>query len=180
MVYVLFAEGFEEVEALTVVDVLRRAEMDTKMVSVKADNTVTGSHNISVVCDINIKDVCYDDISAVIFPGGIPGTPNLKASNEVKKLTDYAYQNNKYIGAICAAPSVFADWGYLKGKKATANPYFMDKLPGARALKKRVVCDGKIITSRAAGTACEFALEFVKVFKGKELANKLKKDMLYK
>ncbi len=180
MIYVLFAEGFEEVEALTVVDVLRRADIDTKTVSVKDDNNVTGSHNISILCDISIKDVDYDCIDAVIFPGGIPGTPNLKASDDVKKLTDYAYNNGKYIGAICAAPSVFADWGYLNGKRATANPYFMDKLPGAKALKKRVVCDGNIITSRAAGTACEFALEFVKVFKGKELANKLKKDMLYK
>ncbi len=179
MVYVLFAEGFEEVEALTVVDVLRRAKVETQTVSVNDKNNVMGTHNIEIVCDINIKDVRADDLDAVIFPGGIPSTPNLKASEAVKCLADYAYNNDKYLGAICAAPSIFADWGYLNGVKATANPGFMDKLAGAITLEDRCVKDGKIITSRAAGTAFEFALEFVKVFKGDEVAEKLKNDMLY-
>ena len=182
MVYVFLADGFEEIEALTVVDILRRAQIETETVAISDCTScryITGAHNITVKTDITADETDYQNADAVVLPGGLPGTTNLKNSDTVTKALDFAYNNHKIIAAICAAPSIFADLGYLNNKKATANPDFMDKLDNAIKCEDRVVCHGNIVTSRAAGTAAEFALNLVELLKDKNTADKLKAGMLY-
>lgn len=177
MIYVFLAEGFEEIEALATVDILRRAEMDVKTVSVTGKKEVTGSHGITVIADIT--DINLKDMDAAILPGGMPGTLNLKASDGVQSAIRYAFDNNKLMCAICAAPLVFGNAGFLKGKKATCYPGFEKELIGATALCEPVVKDGNIITSRGAGTAHLFAFEILKYFGKEKEAAELYKGMIY-
>ena len=179
MIYVFLAEGFEEIEALAFVDILRRADIDVKTVSIYDDNYVNGAHNISVNADLTINELNYNDISGVVLPGGIPGTPNLLNSDKVKNVIKYSIDNNLYVGAICAAPMILGKLGYLDGKCATSYPDFQKELTGATVLQTNVVKDGNIITSRGAGTAHDFAFEFVKAIKSPDLADKIRSAMQY-
>ncbi len=179
MICVFLANGFEEIEALAFVDILRRADIDVKTVSIYDDNMVTGAHGICVKSDILIKNIKKEDITGVVLPGGLPGTTNLLASTDVKELIDYAMTNNLYAGAICAAPMVYGVLGYLKGKNATSYPSFQNELNGATVLQDRVVKDGNIITSRGAGTAHDFAFEFVKCIKDEKTADSICESMQY-
>ena len=131
MVLVLLAEGFEEIEALTVVDILRRAEVDVKTVGVGSKN-ISGSHSIKVECDLQLSDEIFNkDISALVLPGGMPGTLNLEKSEAVIKLVKKTHDKNVLIAAICAAPSVLGKLGLLKGHEATCYPGFEKYLEGA-------------------------------------------------
>lgn len=179
MIYITLANGFEEIEALAFFDILKRAEIDCELVSINEDNYVTGAHGVRVCTDININDVKTDIISAVVLPGGMPGTINLKNSEKVLSLINYCFKNEKIIGAICAAPSVLGYMGILKGKKATCFPGFEKELTGAEVTGEKVVRDGLIITAKGAGCAHEFAFEFVKVLKSKSLADNIKNSMQY-
>lgn len=173
MIYVFFAEGFEEVEALATVDVLRRAGLEVKTVGVTG-KTVIGSHNIPVVCDCEIGEITPDEnIQAVVLPGGMPGTTNLENSAEVNSFIDYANENGKYICAICAAPSILGKKGLLEGKKAICFPGFEEYLYGATVSENSVVADGKIITAKACGVALKFGKVIAEQFIGKEKAEKL-------
>lgn len=178
MIYVMLADGFEEIEALAFVDILRRADIDVETVS--ADNTelVKGSHGIRVVADKLIKDA-EDIVDGIVLPGGLPGTYNLRDNEKVTDMLNKHYQNGKYVAAICAAPSVLGQIGILNGKKATCYPSFEDKLTGALVCYDKVVADKNIITSRGAGTAHEFAFMFVELIKGKKTAEELRSSMLY-
>lgn len=179
MVYVFLANGFEEIEALAFTDILRRAEIDVNTVSVNDDNAVTGSHGICVLADIAISDVNMDLIEAVVLPGGMPGTLNLQASDNVISVIDYAVSKDKYVGAICAAPMILGQLGLLNGKKATCYPGFEDTLIGAQASGERVVKDGIFITSKGAGTVQDFAHCFIKTLKDEEVADKVISSMQY-
>ncbi len=177
MVYCFLADGFEELEAIAPIDMLLRSGVDVKTVGIGAD-TVKGSHGISVVCDLNEKDVVLsDELEGIILPGGMPGTLNLEASETVQNAIDFAAERNLLICAICAAPSVLGHKGILKSKKATAFPGFEKELEGAVETDSFVVRDGQIITARGAGVALEFGLEIVAALKDKDTADKLSKTI---
>ena len=179
MVYLFLAEGFEEIEALCVLDILRRAKVDIKTVGVTG-KTVCGSHNIPVVCDIteNQLDIS-EDFDMIILPGGLPGADNLNASSVVDAFIAKAVENGKFICAICAAPYILGVRGLLKGKRATCYPGFEGKLEGATVVNSGVVRDGKIITGRAMGSATDFALEIAEALCGKEVRDRLKGSIIY-
>ena len=179
-VNVFFATGTEEVEALTVVDILRRAKIETDMVSTTGDIMVTSSHGVTVKMDKLIEDIdCSADM--IVLPGGIPGVPNLLSN---KALNDIIYKYNelygKYLAAICAAPTIYGKLGLLKGKKATCYPGMEDDLVDAEVCVDSVVVDGKYITSRGLGTAIDFALTLVAILTGQETADQLAAKIVYR
>ncbi|MBQ7039763.1 MAG: DJ-1/PfpI family protein [Clostridia bacterium] len=177
MVYTLLAEGFEEIEALTVVDILRRAGISVNTVSVTGEKIVIGGHGIGVETDILIDDA---DVSDMLFlPGGMPGVTNLENTPAVKELILNYKKSGKYISAICAAPSILGKMNLLCGRKAACYPGFEEYLNGAEVLYEPVVKDGNILTSRGAGTAAELAFTVVEILKDKETATKLRKGMIY-
>ena len=158
-VYLFAADGFEEIEGLTVVDLLRRAQIDCRIVSMNETKLVTGSHGIAVQADLLFDAAVLEDGDMFVLPGGMPGTNHLMAHEGLRALLTSPQAADRYIAAICAAPSVLGQFGLLKGKKATCYPGFEAKLTGAEALTDGVVVDGRIITSRGLGTAIDFALE---------------------
>ena len=175
MVYIFLAQGFEEIEALATVDILRRAEIDIKTVSIDGNLEVKGAHGIKVFADIMFNEM-KGEPEMLILPGGMPGTVNL---GKYEPLCDMLKNAKCPIAAICAAPSVFGELGLLKGKKATCYPGFEDKLYGAEISDLPVVISDNVITSRGAGTAHLFGFEIVSVLKNAELAESLKKSMMY-
>lgn len=180
MVYCFLADGFEEVEAIAPVDMLRRAGIEVMTVGVTGD-IIDGRHGIKVTPDIDIKDISLDDsVEAVILPGGLPGATNLEESNDVQKAIDFADANGKYICAICAAPQILGHKGLLKGKKAIAYPGFESELEGAIISEDYVVLDGNIITAKGAGVATEFGLKIVSVLKSEALADEIGKAIQMK
>lgn len=173
MVYCFLATGFEEIEALATVDILRRAGIEVLTVGVGED-VVIGAHEIPVLADIREGGVKLNSsLDAVILPGGMPGTLNLKGSAEVQKAIDFALKNDKYLCAICAAPLILGQKEILKGKKATCYPGFEADLIGAEVTGGFVEADGKIITAKGAGVAIDFALKIVEKLKSKEEADKI-------
>ena len=173
MVYMFLAEGFEEVEALTPLDMLRRAQIPVSTVGVDT-TTVCGAHDIVVKADISEKDVSLSDMTAVILPGGMPGTLNLEKSETVQKAIAYAMDNGLPIAAICAAPSILGHVGILNGRKATCYPGFEADLRGARIASEPVVWDGNILTAKGAGVALEFALSLVSRLATNEISEEIR------
>lgn len=179
MVYVLLAEGFEEVEALTPVDLLRRAGAKVKTVGVTG-KTVTGARGIPVVADLLPEEVSFADAEMVVLPGGMPGTKNLDKSEFVQKAIDYCLEKEIYLAAICAAPSIIlGSRGLLKGKRATCYPGMEDGMVGAQAMAVPCVADGKIITGRAAGAAMDFAVALCAAVCGGAAAEKVARDVCH-
>jgi len=179
---VFFATGFEEVEALTVVDLLRRAGIETVCVSIDDQEYVTGSHNITVKMDAGLDRLDFWLYDILICPGGMPGTKNLEACEWLIRNIQSSYENGKYIAAICAAPSIFAHMGLLQGRKACIYPGMEDELyqNGASVCwDGKVMKSGSIITSRGVGTAIPFALEIVATLLGQEKADELAKSIVY-
>ena len=179
-VYVHLAEGFEEIEALTVVDVLRRAEIDVQTVSVTGKKEVTGSHQIKVIADSLFEETDYSKADMIVLPGGMPGTLNLEKHEGLREKLLEFQNSGKWLAAICAAPSVLGKLELLKGKTATCYPGFEKYLVDAEICEDPVVVAGNVITSRGPGTAIYFALELARIIKGEETANKLKKGMIVK
>ena len=174
MIYVFFADGFEEVEALTPVDYVRRAGKPVVTVGVTG-KTVNGAHNIPVVCDIAIDEIALtSDIEGIILPGGMPGTLNLENSPKVQAAIDFCAENNKMIAAICAAPSVLGHKNLLQGKNAVCFPGFENDLYGANISDAYAVTDGNIITAKGAGAASEFAFEIIAYLSGRDKADEIK------
>lgn len=174
MIYVFLAEGFEEVEALTPVDYLRRAGIEVVTVGVTG-KTVTGAHNIPVVADIECNDVVLDKkVQGVILPGGMPGTLNLENSVAVQKAVDFASENGLMLAAICAAPSVLGHRDLLEGKKAVCFPGFEKDLYGAEIYDGYCVTDGNIITAKGAGAAADFSFAIIAYLDSSETAEKIK------
>ena len=178
MIYVFLADGFEEVEALTPVDVLRRFGLEVKTVSITDKKIVRGTHNIKVETDEVLKNVIDTDFDMLICPGGLPGADNLENCEGVVAMLNCGVNENRFLCAICAAPKIFGRYGIVNGKKATCFPGFEDKLIGADVKTDRVVRDGNIITSRGIGTAMEFALCLGEALCGKEKAEEIRRKML--
>jgi 4-methyl-5(b-hydroxyethyl)-thiazole monophosphate biosynthesis len=176
-VYVFFADGFEEIEALTAVDVLRRAGMTVQMISVTPDEIVTGAHGVPVLCDKNIDSCDFFDAGLLVLPGGMPGAATLGESEELRKLLLHFAKEKKPIAAICAAPMVLGKLGLLKGRKATCYPGFEQYLEGAEITGEQAVRDENFITGRGPGAATAFALLIVETLIGKEKAQSLKEEM---
>lgn len=177
MFYCFLATGFEEIEAITTVDMLRRAGIGVTTVAVDGDsnNIVTGAHGIPVKADVD--KVSFDDMEGVILPGGMPGTINLENSSQVQLSLDFCFANNLYIFAICAAPQILGHKGILEGKNATCYPGFESELKGAVLSELPAVKDGKVITSKGPGATVEFAAEIIKELKGEGVACELKESM---
>lgn len=175
MIYVFLADGFEEIEALTAVDILRRAEYEVKTVGIGAKQ-VTGAHGITVAADLEEKDVTTDDLVMAVLPGGMPGTLNLEKSPIVRACVEYCFKE-AYVAAICAAPSILGHWGMLKGRRAICFPGFESQLEGASISRHRVCTDGKLITAKGPGVALDFALKIVELLSGIEASDKLKESL---
>ncbi|MBP3360537.1 MAG: DJ-1/PfpI family protein [Clostridia bacterium] len=176
MVYILLTDGFEEIEALTPVDVLRRcgAQLLTAAVSEKQ---VRGSHAVTVEADITIDEIDKNNMEMLILPGG-PGHTGLK-TEKVHSLIRYAAEHDIYIASICAAPSVIGELGLLKNRRATCFPGYESALSGAVISTDKVVCDGKFITARGAGAASEFAFALAELLCGEKKADEIKNAMQY-
>lgn len=177
-VYIFFANGFEEVEAITVVDVLRRAGADVKLVSINWDNNVEGAHGLKIVCDCIFDRCNFDDADLLVLPGGMPGTDNLRNHLGLIELVKEANKKGTNISAICAAPIILGKNNLLVGKKATCYPGCEGLLNGATVLKEKVVEDGNIITSNGPASALDFSLSLAKRLFGEEVANSVAKAML--
>lgn len=189
MVYVHLAEGFEEIEALTIIDVLRRAGIDVSSVAVRPETeastcgdgcrAVKGAHDIKVKADLLFEEADYTNCDMIVLPGGMPGAANLAAHKGLTAHIREFAAAGKPLAAICAAPMVFGDMGLLEGRKATIYPGMEEHLRGASVKNYKAVVDGNFITSRGPATAMAFALAIVAYIKDEKLADKLAKDMLY-
>lgn len=168
MVYVFLANGFEEVEALAPVDILRRADVEVKTVGVGSE-IIRGAHGIPVITDLDSNEIELDDnTNMIVLPGGMPGTVNLEKNENVQRAIDFCIDNNKYISAICAAPSILGHKGILDGKTATCFPGFENELGKACYSSDLVVNDGMITTAKGAGAAIKFGLKLVELLVSKE------------
>ncbi len=179
-VYVHLAEGFEEIEALSVIDVLRRATINVQLISVTKNKIVTGAHKISVEADLLFEEADYTACKMIVLPGGMPGTLNLKAHTGLIQMLSEFHNAEKWIAAICAAPMILGELGMLEQKEATIYPGMEAHLRGAKPVSKRVVCDGKLITAKGPAAAIEFALQIVEKLTDQETRNRLEKDMTIK
>ena len=179
-VLVFLASGFEEIEALTVVDLLRRAGIDTMMVSITNDISVTGSHGITVAADEVMEAINFDEATMIVLPGGMPGTKNLEACDALMNQVDDYYSQGKYIAAICAAPTIFGHRGILEGKSACCYPGMEDQLKGANVNMDQVSVADKVITSRGLGTAIPFACKLIEELIDKETADKIAAAIVYR
>lgn len=177
-VNVYLADGFEEVEGLTVVDLLRRAGIETDMVSIMGRKEITGARKIPVLADKLFEE--QDDPDVIVLPGGMPGTLHLKAHEGLADLIRQADKEGKLLAAICAAPTIYGEMGLLEGKNATCYPGMEDKLLGANWQEQPVDVDGNFVTSRGVGTAIAFALTLVTILKDEETAKSLANSIVYK
>ena len=169
-VIVFLADGTEEIEALTPVDMLRRAGAQVTLAGVP-EMECTCSHGVKITADTEARDCVCGEYDMVVLPGGMPGTLNLQASAKVNEFIDRAYDKGAFIGATCAAPSILGEKGLLKGKMAVCYPGFEDKLLGATVFQAGVICDGNIITANAAGAAVDFAAQLIAALKGESAAD---------
>ncbi|MCM1111978.1 MAG: DJ-1/PfpI family protein [Muribaculum sp.] len=179
-VAVFFAKGYEEIEALAVVDVCRRLGIAIDMVSVTEEAAVEGSHGIVVNMDKTYSQADFEEYDMLILPGGGEGTKNLEAHEALMAQIDHFYAAGKYIGAICAAPSIFGHRGILKGRKACSYPSFESHLEGASVTAGPVEIDGNVVTSRGMGTAIDFGLAVAELFCGQEKAQELAAGIVYR
>lgn len=179
-VYIFLADGFEEVEGLTVVDLLRRAGIDIVMVSIMGKKSVRGAHNITVEADGIFEDVDFTDGDMLVLPGGMPGTTNLMKHQGLDKLLRDFDNKKKPIAAICAAPTVLSSKGMLDGKDATCYEGMEGEMTHANIVDAPVVIDGHITTSKGVGTAIDFALSLILTLKDKDEARNIAAQILYR
>ncbi|MDE6014365.1 MAG: DJ-1/PfpI family protein [Acetatifactor sp.] len=177
---IFFAKGYEEIEALAVVDICRRLGLDIDMVSVTEESAVEGAHGIVVRMDKTYSQVDFADYDMLLLPGGGEGTKNLEAHGPLMAQIDAFYEDGKYIGAICAAPSIFGHKGILRGRRACSYPSFESHLEGATVTAGPVEIDGNVITSRGMGTAIDFGLAVAGLFRGQEKVEELAKGIVYR
>ena len=177
MIAILIADGFEEIEALTPLDVLRRAGYDVRTVAI-GSKVAVGAHGISVICDMTANEIRLDEVSMAIFPGGMPGSLNLDSAPFSDKIIEAVIENGGRLAAICAAPLVFGRRGLLQGKTAVCYPGFENELCGAHIADTPVVTDGCFTTARGMGVALEFSLELVRILSGEEKAREISRAVM--
>ena len=176
---IFMADGCEEIEGLTVVDIVRRAGLDIETISINGKKSVTSSHKVTFETDTTKEEADYDSYDAIVLPVGMPGTLNLGADTTVTKtIKEFASKGN-LVAAICAAPSVLGENHILEGKRATCHPGFEEKLLGAEWSKQPVVVDGNVITSRGMGTAIAFGLEIVRYFTDDAKVDHIRQGLVY-
>lgn len=179
-VAIFFGTGYEEIEALTVVDLCRRAGIDIRMVSITGERKVTGSHGITVEMDQTFEEADFSSMDMIVLPGGMPGTKNLEAHEGLMEQVDAFYKEGKYVAAICAAPSIFGHRGILNGRKACCYPGFEKDLEGAEVCFESVCISDHVITSRGMGCAIDFSLAIIRILCGEETAEEKAKSIIYK
>ena len=179
MIYLFLAEGFEEVEALAPLDILRRAEIEVETVSITDNQVVIGAHGVPVVADRILPAIDFDDADMIVLPGGLPGSTNLDACEELKQGIQQLYEAGKPLAAICAAPMVYGHMGLLKGLKATCYPGVETELEGATYTGALVEQDGQFITGKGPGAAFEFGYTIAEKYAGKEKVDALREGMIY-
>ena len=173
MVYIFLADGFEEIEALCPLDILRRAGLEVVTVGIGGKREIVGAHGIGVMADIADTELTLDKPELILLPGGMPGTKNLEASGVVRAAILDAQERKSFIAAICAAPSVLGKMGLLEGVEATCFPGFEQHLIGATISTEKVIRDGRFITAKGMGVALEFGLCIVEALLGKEKADEI-------
>ncbi|CDI49896.1 DJ-1 family glyoxalase III [Clostridium tetani] len=178
-IVLMLAKGFEEIEALTVVDILRRVGVDCKTCSITEEKMVKGTHNIYVKSDIILKDFKEYEFSGIVLPGGMPGATNLRDNKTVIEIIKEFNEENKLIAAICAAPIVLKEADIIKNKNITSYPGFEEELKGCNYKEDKVVQNGNIITSRGPSTAIDFAFKILENIIDEKELEELKKSMLY-
>ena len=176
---ICMANGCEEIEGLTVVDILRRADISIDMVSINDTLTVTGSHGIEFRADKLITEVSSDDYDGIVLPGGMPGTTNLEANTLVQRNLSTMFNKGKLVAAICAAPSILGKNGIANGKNVTSYPGYEDAFAKSNYKTDAVVVDGNVITSRGMGTAIDFALAILTYIKGEAAAEDMTNKIIY-
>jgi len=177
--YVFLAEGFEEIEAITPIDILRRADIEVTTVSILSHKEVCGAHGIIVMADVLFDEQDYSDNDLLLLPGGMPGTKNLDNHAGLKMLLTKQAEQKKYIAAICAAPSILGKMGLLQKKEAICFPGFELQLLGATLSSEKVVISDYIITAKGAGVALPFSLKLVELLKGKVHSDKIAQTICY-
>lgn len=178
MIAVLLADGFEEIEALTPVDVLRRAGLDVKTVGI-TNKIAVGAHGIPVICDLTSDEVDVDSVALAVFPGGMPGALNLDASPFTDKIISAVTKNGGRLAAICAAPLILGRRGLLDGRRAVCYPGFEKELVGAKIATMGVVTDGSITTAKGMGVSLEFAIELTSLICGKDAAELISAAVMF-
>lgn len=178
-VSIFLADGFEEIEGLTVADLLRRAGISVDMVSITGERMIHGAHGIDIQADVLFEEMDFGQTELLVLPGGMPGTLHLQEHQGLRKLLLEYHEKKKRIAAICAAPSVLGGLGLLQGKRACCYPSFEEKLTGAQVSYDAVCTDGHIVTSRGMGTAIPFALELIALLCGKEKSEEVGKSILF-
>ena len=176
---IFMADGCEEIEGLTVVDIARRGGLDIETIAITDKTEVTSSHKVTFMTDTTKAQADFDSYDAIVLPGGMPGTINLGADATVVDTIKKFAAEGKLVAAICAAPSVLGENHILEGKKATCHPGFEDNLLGATWIEQPVAVDGNVITSRGMGTAIAFALEIVRYFKDDEAVDHIRQGLVY-
>ncbi len=177
---IFFGTGYEEIEALTVVDILRRAKEDIVMVSITGERQVTGSHGISVQMDQLLTEANFEEIDGIVLPGGMPGTKNLEACGALMEQVDAFVKEGKLVAAICAAPSILGHRGHLQGKKACIFPGMEEHLSGAQVVTDRpAVTDGNVITGRGMGAAIPFGLHILEKLQGRDEAQEMAERIVF-
>ena len=176
---VFLANGFEEMEALGTVDILRRGGIEVTTVSITTDPVVIGAHNVPVTADTTLNNALLNDADALILPGGMPGASNLNDSEAVKEALLGQYREGRIVAAICAAPMVLGGLGLLKGRKATCYPGFEDKLEGVSNTRQGVITDGNITTARGLGYALDLGIELIRLLMGPQHAQMVKDSIQY-
>lgn len=177
-VVIYVAEGFEEIEAISIIDVLRRAEIEVTAVSITGKYEVKGAHSITLLTDELFENVNHQNFDMVVLPGGMPGTSNLDHHLSLRNEILNFKSNRKYIGAICAAPMILGQLGILENKTVTCYPGFESYLDGANVTGSAVEVSGKIVTGKGPGVAIAFSLKLVELLEGKEMADKVAKGLL--
>ncbi len=178
-VLVPLAQGCEELEAVTIIDLLRRAGIEVLTASLD-NEVIVASRGVKLIADELLDDVMDDDFDMIVLPGGLPGADNLDKDERIHYLLRKMAEKEKYMAAICAAPKVLANAGLLKGIRATSYPGFIDKmtLPDTQVLEAPVVADGKVITSRGPGTAMDFALELIEQLAGRDKRTEVEQPLM--
>lgn len=179
MIVFLLADGFEELEAVAPIDILRRCGADVRLVSVRSDRKAVGSHGIEFGCDMAAEALNAEEIEMLVLPGGGLGVENLDSFAGLDSLLESCRSRDAWIGAICAAPSLLGKRGYLQKKKAICYPGFEKYLTGAVLSRSSVVRDGRIITAKAAGVAVEFGLELASALYGNDMSKKIGKAIYH-